>query len=734
MTDFLGADSTDHRQGDTEQGDESLRVTPDEAVGPIVFAPDWLAAGRGFPREGDAASGWSLGAVIQNAGGEGGESIILGGPAAEYFLAKQPDGTVTLLRFVPVSSDLPDGMEVLRGASSAFIQFTDRTIRAQDVPAAMTTGDTLPHPDAAPEADTAPAAGDGAVPDLGNVVSFGAAVAELVRQGLSGVEAAGQGAGPAEQSRLAVSVTPVGDAPVLTGAGAPVIYVQSATALLIAPELSLRQTEAAMLNSARVEITGARPEDRLAVANWRPNENGQTTTIGNIAVLYHNGALLLIGLASLAEYQGLLRMVGYANASEQPDIVNRSITVSVNDAGTGADVTVATVAVAASPEGDGWIVVQQDGAGAEPAPVAHAALAEAGAHDTAAPEGSTEGSALAAPRHVALDADLAADYGLTGGDGSGMVLIGTDGDDELTTDGVDLVLGLGGNDRITLTAGSSPDVVIDGGDGLDSVTLGKGVAAYGPATDAALQNVEQVVIGGTDGATVDLSAQSEALAVAGGDGADTVTGGLGADSVEGGGGDDLFMAFTGDGSDLWQGDAGSDTISFDGVAAAVHIDLAAGIAEGAATGTDALSGIENAIGGDGNDRIIGDGGNNRLSGQGGSDTLTGGDGDDVFCFDDVDDRGPDIITDFRPGDRLEITASKFLIGLTNEQIADGSWFWRGVKAEDMDDRLIFDKDSGYLIYDSNGNRDGGDVVQIARFEKEPDFDSCDLSWLDFLIT
>lgn len=730
MTDLLGAEGTDSGRGaaDSGSGAEALRVTPDATVGPIVFAPDWLAAGRNLPQGGTDADGWSLGAVIPNAGGqEGATSIVLGGPAAEYFLARQPDGTVTLLRFVPVTIDLPDGMEVLRGASSDYIQFADRTIRAQDVPAAMTTGDTLPDPGTAPEAD------DRAVPDMGNVVSFEVAAAELVRQGLTDADGAPRGNGPAEQSRLAVSVTQVSDAPVLTGAGAPVIYVQSATALLIAPTLTLGKT-GAMLNSARVEITGARPEEKLAVANWRPSENGQTTTVGNIAVMYHNGALLLIGLASLAEYQGLLRMVGYANAAEQPEILTRSITVSVNDAATGSDVTVATVNVAAAPDGSGWIVVPEGGA--EPdAPAegatSHAALAEAGpseAVDAGADDGAT------GPRHVSLDADLAAEYGLTGEGGTGMVLIGSDGADDLSTEGVDLVLGGGGNDRITLTAGSAPTVVIDGGDGIDTLTLAKGVGSYGPATDRALQNVERIVVGSSEGVAIDLSAQSEALVVAGGAGADTVAGGLGDDQVAGGAGDDVFIAFAGDGSDAWSGDAGSDTVSFEGVMAALRVDLAAGTASSDTTGTDSLSGIENVIGGDGDDDIRGDSGSNRLSGKGGNDTLTGGDGDDVFQFDDVDSSGPDIITDFRPGDRLEITASKFLMGLTNDQISSGNWFWRGAQAEDLDDRLIYDKDSGYLIYDSNGNRDGGDIVQIARFEKEPDFDTCDLSWMDFLIT
>lgn len=955
--------------------------------------------------------------------GRGGDDIIvLGGPAAQYFLAAQPDGSVTLLRFVPVSLLQPDGMEVVRAVSTEYIQFTDRTVRAVDVLPEMTSGDLLPAATTGPytQTDVASVLEDGSViinvlandsagpgggalhvsqvgglaiaagetvavtnghvtlnangtltfvpgadysgtvsfsyraadgngntapgtvnvavtpvadaprpeadaftatqgktllldvlandvnPDapapmtlrdvhvvsgtgvtatvVDNVISFSAAVAGLVKLSytvgvgaetatttvdvmveanlntapvltgdlaatvdeggsyvlttadlaatdadgdpvtftISGVSngtvlvngsaatsftaadtvtfrhdgsetttagfdvTASDGTATTAAQHFSVSVTPVNDAPILSGAGAPVTYVENAVSLLITPALTLGDVDSGTLTSARVEIAAPRPEDRLVVANWRP-ENGQTTTMGNITLLYNNGVLLLTGLASLAEYQGVLRLVGYANASDRPDTAPRSITVTVNDGGA-ENATASTVAtVNVTPTDDaasGWVaVLGANGAGAQAVLNAGAALVDADLAGPVAPSfvwsssttlGGTAtdigtGASLtvptaAGPRYVTVDATYTDEFGTHRIDGTGVALVGTGTADTLSTAGVDFVLGLGGNDQITLAAGSKAGLVIDGGSGTDTLTVSAGVAAYGPTSDAALTRVENVTIASTTGTALNLSTQTEAFTITGGTGADTVTGGTGADRVNGGAGNDLFLSFAGDGSDSWAGGAGSDTISFDGVAAAVNIDLSRGTARSATTGSDTLTAIENATGGmgndtitgstianwleggsgndlirggDGNDTVKGGSGNDRLFGDNGLDVLTGGDGNDNFCFSGPGG-GTDIITDFQPGDRLEITASNFLRGLTNAQIANGNWFWQGVSAHDLDDRLIYNRDTGYLIYDSNGNRDGGTIVNIAHIDTDNDlsngFNDCNLNWLDFIIT
>lgn len=1005
-------------------------VTPDlDPALPSTFAFTHDIENIEGSRASDVLLGDAGANVITTGGGDdhvdgrgGVDTIVLGGPAADYFLAAQPDGSVTLVRFVPVSLLQPDGMEVLRALSTEFIQFTDRMVRAADVPAQMTTGDTLPDalldPMAAADAATVnedgsvtidvlandlPAPGGGALqvtevdgqaiasgetvtladgsvtlnadgtltfapsadfngtvsfgyrvadslgrsapgvvnvtvapvadaprpvadaftatagktllldvlandanpdaPDAmtlrdvqvvsgsgvtatvaGNVIHFSSAVAGLVKLSytvgvgtqtatstvdvtveanvntapvltgdlaatvdeggayvlttadlaatdadgdpvtftISGVTngtvlvngsaattfhasdtvtfrhdgsetttagfdvTASDGTVTTAPQRFSVSVTPVNDAPILSGAGAPVTYVENAAALLVVPNLTLGDVDSATLASARVEIGAARPEDRLVIGSWRP-ENGQSQTFGNVHVLYNNGVLLLTGIASLAEYQGVLRLVGYANASDRPDIAPRSITVTVDDGSaehaTGS--TVATVNITATDDAaSGWVALTGASASGNQAVLtAGSALIDADLGGAVAPTyvwsaaatlggaqtdvGTGAGLTLpagAAPRYVTVDATYADDFGTHRVDGTGVALVGTGAGDVLSTAGVDFVLGLGGNDQITYAAGSKAGLVIDGGAGTDTLTTAAGVSAYGPTSNAALQGVENVTIASTTGTALDLSTQTEAFTITGGTGADTITGGTGADRVSGGAGNDLFHAVTGDGSDAWTGGAGSDTISFDGVAAAVNIDLSRGTARSATTGTDSLSGVENATGGLGNDTVTGstianwleggDGndlirggsgadtvkggsGNDRLFGDNGLDVLTGGDGDDNFCFSGPGG-GTDIITDFRPGDRLEITASAFLRGLTNTQVTNGDWFWSGVSAHDLDDRLIYNKDTGYLIYDSNGNRDGGTVVNIARIDTDNDlsdgFDDCHLSWLDFIIT
>jgi hypothetical protein len=75
---------------------------------------------------------------------------------------------------------------------------------------------------------------------------------------------------------------------------------------------------------------------------------------------------------------------------------------------------------------------------------------------------------------------------------------------------------------------------------------------------------------------------------------------------------------------------GNDTLDYGPVTAAVDVDLARRVATGAQIGTDTLAGLENAIGGRGDDRLVGDAGPNELVGGRGADTLLGGAGDDIL--------------------------------------------------------------------------------------------------------
>jgi len=121
------------------------------------------------------------------------------------------------------------------------------------------------------------------------------------------------------------------------------------------------------------------------------------------------------------------------------------------------------------------------------------------------------------------------------------------------------------------------------------------------------------------------------------------------------------------GYDTIDGGPGVDWVEYDQAMQGVVVDLSAGRAtdDGQGVGDapqteaaeqDTLIGIENVLGGYGNDRITGDATANVLEGGAGNDTLTGGAGNDTFVFRRASD-GRDSITDFAAGDILAISAT-----------------------------------------------------------------------------
>ncbi|MFC5069097.1 glycerophosphodiester phosphodiesterase family protein [Flaviflagellibacter deserti] len=165
------------------------------------------------------------------------------------------------------------------------------------------------------------------------------------------------------------------------------------------------------------------------------------------------------------------------------------------------------------------------------------------------------------------------------------VAYGTEGDDEISgTAGDDLAYGMKGDDTISL------------GDGND--------VAYGDAGDDVI-----------DGEA----------------GNDVLFGGSGDDDLAGGEGDDVLVGGVGD--DVLDGGDGIDTVSYlAGLSdtTGVTVDLSTGSAYGDEAGADELVGIENVIGGKGDDTLTGDDAANVLDGSAGNDTIDGGAGDDTL--------------------------------------------------------------------------------------------------------
>jgi Ca2+-binding RTX toxin-like protein len=113
------------------------------------------------------------------------------------------------------------------------------------------------------------------------------------------------------------------------------------------------------------------------------------------------------------------------------------------------------------------------------------------------------------------------------------------------------------------------------------------------------------------------------------DGNDRMRGDAGADNELGQNGNDTFLASGDPGADILNGNVGVDTLDWGNFPRAVNLTLGgAGFNDGPAGALDSTSGMENAVGGSGDDSITGSGGVNNLRGGAGRDVVSGGAQDD----------------------------------------------------------------------------------------------------------
>ena len=232
--------------------------------------------------------------------------------------------------------------------------------------------------------------------------------------------------------------------------------------------------------------------------------------------------------------------------------------------------------------------------------------------------------------------------------------------------------------------------------------------------------------------------------------AGTVHGGYGDDEIWGNGGNDAL--FGDDGNDYIGGDAGNDYISGGAGSDIAHFAgssseyLFARQNNGdviitdkyGRDGTDYLTGMEtfsftngnysidqltpavvppqppppspapaepvNIYGTAGNDSLYGNALGNSLFGGAGRDTMWGGAGKDSFMFDTSPKSGRDFIKDFYvPQDTIKLDNADFRGIGSNGKLKAGAFFANNTgKAHDASDRVIYDKDSGKLYYDSDG--------------------------------
>ena len=258
-------------------------------------------------------------------------------------------------------------------------------------------------------------------------------------------------------------------------------------------------------------------------------------------------------------------------------------------------------------------------------------------------------------------------------------VFGTGGDDRLGLNPVEsndptgntTFDGRGGNDTFVhfyYVDDTWPTVFIDGGTGIDSITLNFGdrteaivhtftsSGSIGPFT---WQNIERFGFNAGSGDDV-LTGGDFDDGFSGGGGEDVRRGGGGGDGLYGGGdhdelygedgddglsgdgGDDLLVG--GIGSNNLDGGEGIDTADYSGLVDPLYTSMRVNLATGRTiynhTGNDSrdtLTGIENVIGSRNVDWIAGDDRVNELHGRGQNDELLGAAGDDKLYGDDGDD-------------------------------------------------------------------------------------------------
>ncbi|MFC4174630.1 hypothetical protein ACFOYU_21685 [Microvirga sp. GCM10011540] len=110
------------------------------------------------------------------------------------------------------------------------------------------------------------------------------------------------------------------------------------------------------------------------------------------------------------------------------------------------------------------------------------------------------------------------------------------------------------------------------------------------------------------------------------------------------------------------------------------------------------------------DKLKGTSGSNTLLGLQGNDTLTGGRGKDAFVFNTKLNAKTNVdkITDFRVKDDTIRLDDRIFKALDAGSLSLEA-FHIGSRAQDEDDRIIYDSRKGAIYYDPDGNGSGAQV-------------------------
>ena len=289
--------------------------------------------------------------------------------------------------------------------------------------------------------------------------------------------------------------------------------------------------------------------------------------------------------------------------------------------------------------------------------------------------------------------------------------------DYITVSAPGTVFGLYGDDVITVEDSVTGAVVIDAGEGDDSVFGGDGAdeTVFGG-------NGDDLVEGGAGNDVIDGGAGNDSLF--GNDGDDSIFGQDGDDFVDAGDGADFVIAtpgndtvWGGNGNDEIQSGEGDDTIygndGDDTVVAGDGNDLVVGGTGndelGGNDGDDIVQGDEGSdliYGNEGDDSLVGDDGDDSIFGGNGADTIEGGVGEDFIGAGNGDDvieggDGEDSVYGFDGDDTINAGAGEDYVEAQNgDDIVNGG---------DGEDSINGGNGADLL----NGN-DGGDIISAGN--------------------
>ncbi len=309
------------------------------------------------------------------------------------------------------------------------------------------------------------------------------------------------------------------------------------------------------------------------------------------------------------------------------------------------------------------------------------------------------------------------------------ILNGGDGNDILKGGvGSDTLIGGAGNDSYNVD--STLDKVWETTDGTATGTDAGGIDTVSSTVSFTLGNhVERLTLTGTG--AINGTGNELANTLTGNAGANVLNGGLGDDTLIGGAGNDSYRVDTASDVVTETAAGGTDTV-FSTVSLTGTSSLAANVENLTLTGTANINGTGNELantltgnsaanilngglgadtlnGGAGNDTVVGAGGVDILKGGIGNDILDGGADSDSFVFDTrLSSTNVDTIRNFvTAADKIELEDGVFNQIVTG-QLAEKA-FSEGTTATTADHRIIYDKATGFLYYDADGNNAGAQV-------------------------